>query len=351
MRNGLTLWLAIGACASSSTESHELSKVNWEIWTRIDTHFGMRELDRVRAPATQKSDTCSPVKATSTLPRFGEIVNAAIEEHLFKNQIQMGGIAKKFYGVPNEDNALIVTLTSHPMCTVTQEGLTEVLNRVPPQEVIDKANQFATQYNQIRNHMIGGDKNALAEMKQLWLRLMGCLSYVESLTTADDLPSQIVAQTYGPSGYLKPEGVKWYIDSAQQDAASRLNIGLFQFAPTAGGNISPCRLAWSKSYPSCGIPPSSTTEDFKFIFGSSHQSFNAYCGVNKVLQSFFTQVNTTLATGVYPSNKDTNQKLRAPAQRCVTLHIRAGRAYNHFGPFQNSTGTNLNKLLTCALNP
>jgi hypothetical protein len=41
-----------------------------------------------------------------------------------------------------------------------------------------------------------------------------------------------------------------------------------------------------------------------------------------------------------------NDKLVAPAERCVSLHIKD--AYAHFGPLINTTGDNLVELMRCA---
>jgi len=64
------------------------------------------------------------------------------------------------------------------------------------------------------------------------------------------------------------------------------------------------------------------------LLASSNQDFNIFCGVNKIVQTFAVQID-----GVKRS--------------CVTLHIKSGYAYNHFGPLMNSTGANMASLYNC----
>lgn len=78
------------------------------------------------------------------------------------------------------------------------------------------------------------------------------------------------------------------------------------------------------------------------VLGSSYQSFNAFCGIHKVVQTFAIQVNTSSSSSTHPSNGG-----KTAANRCVTPHFYAGKAYNHFGPLQNSTGENMNSLYSC----
>lgn len=82
------------------------------------------------------------------------------------------------------------------------------------------------------------------------------------------------------------------------------------------------------------------------ILGSAKQTFNAFCGVNKILQTFSVQVNTTKTWATHPNNFH-NGKLINGKDRCITPFIYSGRAYNHFGPLQNSTGSNLETLFNC----
>jgi hypothetical protein len=85
------------------------------------------------------------------------------------------------------------------------------------------------------------------------------------------------------------------------------------------------------------------------VVGSSLQHFNAYCGVHKLLQTFSVQVNSSSTRNTHPDNRS-GGRLKSSSERCVTPHFYAGWAYNHFGPLQNSTGSNLNKLLKCVYN-
>jgi len=174
-----------------------------------------------------------------------------------------------------------------------------------------------------------------------------CLSYVESLTTADRPFSDRIAQAYAPSDYRRPAGVLFYEDPLQPEA-SALNLGLFQFSPDSGGNIYACIKQWNLIYPSCQVPSGGSTKEMLRLLGSSYQSFNAFCGTEKPSEMFSIQVNSSNSKRTHPANWRSDGSLKAPKDRCVSLYF-AGAAYNHFGPFQNSTGNNLEELLTCTL--
>ena len=170
---------------------------------------------------------------------------------------------------------------------------------------------------------------------------MGCLAYTESLTSADVSSSYKVSEEYSPKGFEKPKGVKFYEDP-YQDATSRLNIGLYQFTPNSSGNIYPCVLQWNDFFPENKIDTRADQNELIRVFGSSFQSMNAFCGINKVVQTFAIQVNTDEQKRTHPGNRD-GQSLKASSNRCVTPWFYASYAYNHFGPLQNSTGNNLKK--------
>lgn len=264
----------------------------------------------------------------------------------------MVGFIGSSYGTNNNDNNYFPTsLIRHPLCVVNNSTLSKTINKVPSQSTIDKLNRFAATVNTLRQDVLNGDQSAKKELLSTWTRLFSCLAYTESLGTADSTTSKNVASRVAPSTYRKPAGVKFYDDPAQS-AESRLNIGMFQFTPTASGNIQPCLRAWNKIHseiPSCQLNQKASQNELIPILGSSLQSFNAFCGVHKLIQTFAIQVNTSKSSATSPQNL-VNGKLKNYEERCVTPHFQAGRAYNHFGPFQNSTGSNLEKLFSCVEN-
>jgi hypothetical protein len=208
------------------------------------------------------------------------------------------------------------------------------------------AQRFSDDHNKYRDQFLDGNSDGIKSFQKHWGKFFGCLAYTESLTTADTSTSRNVASQYAASSYTKPDGVKFYIDPVQSQA-SKLNIGLFQFTPTYGGNINPCVKQWNKEYPSCSID-GRTTDDMINAVGSAGQRFNAYCGVHKLLQTFFVQSHSSQTKRTHPSNFAGGMK--SPELRCVTPHIHASLGYNHFGPLQNTTGTNLKKLMSCVYN-
>ena len=263
------------------------------------------------------------------------------------------GFIGSYYGTSSDDSRYFPTsLIRHPLCLSTAASLkTTMKNNVPSNAVIEKLNRFANNINDLRSQVLEGDQSAKKELLSSWSKFFSCLSYSESLSTADMTASQNVANKVAPSGYRKPAGVKFYEDK-EQPAASRLNIGMFQFTPDSAGNIQPCIRAWNELHatkPQCLVNQKSSQSELVKVLGSSLQGFNAFCGIHKLIQTFAIQVNTNKASGTHPSNV-INGKFKPFEERCVTPHFYRGWAYNHFGPFQNSTGRNLDELFTCTLN-
>lgn len=314
-----------------------------------DQYTSYRALNKDRAGTEEDAlDRCDPVLAGRD--NFGERLAYFIYQHAQPRRPHVDVIAQ-YYGISSKRaNHAPVSLTSHPMCNVTKSSLTATLqkaSRVPAQSVIDKMNTWIDRHNTLRAKSLAGDEMAQKDLLGLWGKFMGCLSYKESLTTADTSKSHSVSDKYAPSNYRKPAGVKFYEDPAQNEA-SRLNIGLFQFTPTASGNINACLRHWNELYPSCKVSTSSSRHDLIRNFGSSFQTMNAFCGVNKIIQSFAIQVNSSKSVSTHPSNKS-GSGFKAAANRCVSPFFYSGYSYNHFGPLMNSTGENLNSVLTCAL--
>lgn len=282
---------------------------------------------------------------------FADQISYYAQEMLNDVPAKVGFIGSAYGTSSNDNNYFPTSLIRHPLCLSTSASLSVTMNKVPGQATIDKLNRFANTVNTLRQDVLDGDQAAKKELLSTWSRMFSCLAYAESLSTADSTSSNNVALKVAPSNYRKPAGVKFYEDPAQ-DAASRLNIGMFQFTPNSSGNIQPCIRAWNALHAnksSCQINQKAAQSDLIRILGSSLQSFNAFCGIHKLVQTFAIQANTTKSSATHPSNL-VNGKLKPFEQRCVTPHFQAGRAYNHFGPFQNSTGSNLDKLFTCTLN-
>lgn len=279
---------------------------------------------------------------------FADRIAFFVNQHTKSTRAHLAHLSS-YYGIPSQLSAHTPTsISGFPMCRVTSSSLTHTIgsNRVPAQSVINKLNQFTDRYNNFRKGILEGDLEAEIGMNKLWTRFMSCLAYTESLTTADNNASFNVANKYAPSNYRKPAGVKFYEDPLQNEA-SRLNIGLFQFTPTASGNINPCLRQWNAQNPSCQVATNSSRAELIRVMGSSFQTFNAFCGVNKIQQSFAMQVNSNKTSSTHPENFSGGMK--SPQNRCVTPFFLSGRSYNHFGPLQNSTGKNLDSLMTCAL--
>lgn len=339
--------------------------------TRPTLDFGTRlEADAYLEASAQSGAAVDDNYNSSALMKRREMVNADQvdkcfsdeDEHAyFSDQISyytaellndtpaMVGFIGSYYGTSSNDASYFPTsLIRHPLCTSSSASLGKTINKVPSSSVITKLNNFSSEVNSLRQAVLNGDQSAKTSLLNTWSRFFSCLAYTESLSTADSAASQAVANRVAPAGYRKPAGVKFYDDPAQSEA-SRLNIGTFQFTPTASGNIQPCLKAWNALHarkPTCQVSTGASKSELIKVLGSSLQSFNAFCGVHKLVQTFAIQVNTNKASATHPSNL-VNGKLKPFEQRCVTPHFQSGRAYNHFGPFQNSTGSNMNSLFSC----
>lgn len=251
------------------------------------------------------------------------------------------------YSLPTSQSGFQpASLISNPLCPVTQASLQATIKgrTIPSAATIAKANQFSQNVNELRSQAIAGDRNSLVALTKLWTKFMMCLSYQESLSSADSAASYRAAQSQGIS---KPEGVEYYLDPLQSPE-SRLNIGLFQFTPASGGNIQACIRAWNKKFPSCSINTKESLNGMIPIVGSSRQTFNAFCGVTKIVDMFSVQVNTRSLASVHPDNVNGSNILPGP-NRCVTPFFHSNKSYNHFGPLQNTVNNNLDRLLTCTL--
>jgi hypothetical protein len=326
-----------------------------EIGQKIDSYYSNTELLYGRDPASHSAERCAGNESEDT---FIETINKGVKSALVPRRQELDYIATASYdpyNIYNSNQAYnSVSLISHAMCNVDQSSLATILStssraaQMPSSKGIQDMNTFANRYNDLRKKYLEGDSSAKEKVGALWTRFMGCLSYIESLGDADSPRSDNLADQYAPADYSRPEGVNFYYDRGQP-IESALNIGLFQFAPGSGGNIQGCIRNWNKQYPSCQISQKSSTAEMIRILGDSQQVFNAFCGSNMVLNTFFVQANTKNSYRVHPANINKNGSLKSASERCVSLHVRTGRSYNHFGPFHNSTGSNLDKLMRCAV--
>lgn len=318
------------------------------VGTSVDRAYSRTGLMSLRpAVSLAAADSCH--QELRNQDRFSDRIAFFVNEMMKDQRPEIGSIASLFGASSNVSTHRAVSLKAYPMCNVTAETLAHTISaaKVPSAAVISKLNQFADAYNRHREGALQGKAASELALNKLWTRFMGCLSYAESLTTADTSTSQRVATKVAPSDYRKPAGVKFYEDPLQPEA-SRLNIGLFQFTPTSGGNVHSCLRSWNALYPRCAVPTSTSQAEMIRLLGSGYQTFNAFCGTHKLLQTFAIQVNTTKTSATHPGNLSGGKTI-ASANRCVTPFFRSGWAYNHFGPLQNSTGSNMDAVLSCVL--
>ncbi|MBT7765884.1 MAG: hypothetical protein HN730_01940, partial [Bdellovibrionales bacterium] len=334
-------------------EEAEFIRIGDRVGSDVDAYkgsYGSLQATRSlvgRSPAANQAqstvDQCQP--DLSGQLTFAKRITFFVERMLDSVPSKVESIARYYNLSSNPSTYGVNGLISHPLCRVTRSTLGSTIKKVPGSSTIDMAQEFADRHNNLFELSSDGDQVARNDLIALWGRFFSCLAYTESLSSADQAKSYKVANKYAPSGYQKPPGVKFYEDP-YQNAASRLNIGMFQFTPNYGGNIRPCVNAWNELYPSCKI---GTKKDTLIpALGSSLQSFNAFCGIHKLVQTFTVQTNSTSSRNTHPDNRGSGG-LRPHKDRCVTPHFYSGWAYNHFGPLMNSTGSNLNKLMKCVV--
>lgn len=191
-------------------------------------------------------------------------------------------------------------------------------------------------------------------MKNFYIAMLASMAKRESLSDADihlrpksdKNQSSEFHKYFGGNGiYSRPKGVKFYNDNQQDSEISKRNIGLYQFAPTS--NIDDCFTAWNntvgKRSQSCRIDFDQTTKDKnlqKFLLAAaSDQVFNAFCGANKIVQSYGVQVNSksfkhpefSYMQLTHKDNLLDQEKVKAPTDRCVSPFVFRGNAFMHFG--------------------
>lgn len=327
------------------------SEVSYPVGSVVDTTYkSYRELLVTRnAPQGHHTDSCDPM--LDSQDRFADRISYAVELKMQPSKAQLGYVASHFNMNGDINTYLPNSLVSHPLCQVTAGTLKTTLSgkNIPGTATITKINTFVNKMNQYRREALNGNRQGYVKASKLWTKYMMCLSYMESLTTADSAKAKEIAERVAPSDYRRPAGVNFYEDK-NQPIESRLNIGLYQFTPDAGGNIQACIRSWNALYPKCAISKNTRSEEMIRILGSSMQTFNAFCAANKVTDMFSVQINAKSAYNTHPANVNANGTLKAPVDRCVSPHMSVGRSYNHFGPFQNTSGFTLDNIISCTLN-
>lgn len=256
------------------------------------------------------------------------------------------------YNLPNKiADHQEIELDQIKLCPVSESSLRQTLNgskRVPAASTIQKLQKFSNLHNKLIADIKLDIPASKIRLERLWTKMLYCLSYTESLSGSPDSSySRNIASKHAPSDYDKAEGVTFYEDPLQ-DEVSRLNIGIYQFTPNTDGNIKACIRSWNDLHPKCQIKEKLSKGESIKLLGSNFQTFNSFCGVNKIMQSFAVQVNTRSSGSTHPANIQSG-KLVSANNRCVSPFFYSGKAYNHFGPLMNSTGKNLEHVIGCTM--
>jgi hypothetical protein len=315
----------------------------------VDDFKNGDELQKTRSIVNDdKVDQCTAEKTGEPMDQFSDQISYNVASMLEPTPVAIGAIGG-LYGAPSDDASYHPTsLMSHQLCNVSAASLKKTLKKIPDSATINKMNKFSNEMNELRARANAGDTVAKAELQKKWTKVFSCLSYTESLSSGDSARTRSIAAQVVPDDYERPEGIAFNMDAAQP-AVSKLNVGMYQFTPNSTGNIKSCLKAWNAmnaGKQSCQVNASGSQDEMIKLLGSSHQSFNSFCGVHKVVETFAIQAYTKKATATSPANMS-GGALKESANRCVTPYFYAGWAYNHFGPLQNSTGANLKELHQC----
>lgn len=272
---------------------------------------GAGELDAVRS--SENFDNCKPDEAKIQVQTFREQINDWVQ-YFSANEVPLSlEDIYPYYQVKNGLSAL--SLRDLNYCEMDRDTLSRTLKNIPSENTISALNNF-----------FRSDVN--------YDKLFSCLALEESLGDPDTSASKkIFREVTGRNE--KPLGVKFYHDR-EQPKESALNIGLFQFTPDINGNIHSCVKSWNKIFDKQNNCQIKNNHDALSALSTSAQNFNAFCGVHKIIETAAIQMRSEKISAHFK-----------PGYECVSLQMRAGLAYNHFGPLQNSTGKNLRSLAKC----
>jgi hypothetical protein len=366
-----------------------------EIAQRIDAYFHdpARGLtgDQLWRPRKLDGAVVDACRAGGTwgYANFFSSITQAVEVAVPARRIHSNPVIDQGYGLPGYAKSRPVGLASHPLCRMDAGSMAYILgdNSVPDSDTIATINGFADKVNDLRVRA-KTDKNAARKLSRTWSTLFGCLAYAESLASPGDVDPdktkydglfrsfvdsrEDIRRAFDQAGITeRPSGVLFWTDrdggfyrelyKARDEGTLTPEFralletkyptwtvaGLYQFSPEAYGNASTCMEQWNEERPGCRINFNDPAASL--AIASPGQTFNAYCGVMKVVESFNSQINTVNVTGVHPENLLSNGRIKPSERRCVSLVARAGRGriYAHFGPLRNSTGKNLAALMSC----
>lgn len=373
-----------------------------QAYGELQQRIGDRYPNQMTLPRTQqdKVDACRTNQKS-----FGDAIANAVQDHFTARTVLLPENVRKAYGLEGTD-PMPVGLLTHAFCPVTEVSLEHLLGKefVPPKEAIRILQRLTVLLNEARQ------KKDADRARSLYTALFGCIAYEEALAVPgdfgagkkkmDDAFSEYLSgheslrkyfETKNPetgeATLLRPPGIIAYIDrqggyaievrklraelekakaDGSYDQKTELEyqlaltelrrkykswpvLGMFQFLPDGHGNIRACIESWNELYPRCAIRIASR-DDVALSLVSHGQTFNAFCGVQKLVHSFHSQIHSGFSTGTDLANALPDGTLKPAAQRCLSIVSRSGngRVYSHFGPLRNSVKDNLGHVLKCA---
>lgn len=298
------------------------------VMNAVDAYFRRTELAKIRL-RNSETDIELIVDQRST---FADQIGLEVARHVAKAPVDLTRNVTPFYAVDARPPGGVFSFAQHPLCRSSRTDLKRIFRK--DANLLDDEVELAQAFEKAANaafQRARKDPSDTGPLLQVWGALTGCLAYAESLGDADGTASVAEARRRLGSSYRKPPGVKVYYDKWHNNEASRLNLGLYQFVLTKGGNTSPCLAVWKElELASFDKIDGYDKQGMANFVGSSAQSFNAFCGLNKIAQSLYVTAYTREKKETHPDNIAPDGSLKPPADRCVSPFHR--RAYSHFSP-------------------
>ena len=281
-------------------QSEDTVSLSGEVFGQVDKSVKASQLSKKRK--TDDFDRkCMGLKNESS---FADVIATEVNKNLAPKGNVVGAdrvfglgkteVAEQFSApssMPEGAKSTDVALNSTKLCEVAGSN--------------DQANVYNLAIKSYNETIGKTDAASLSIQKKFWYAQMGCLAYAEAgVTSSEKFPPQ------------KPY------------------VGLFQFDAPKGktGNTATCNDVWNEKAPEGCKVGSSSSPDFvsnQAALGSASQSFNAFCGVQKVLQTFYIQK--------YGKNKAS----------CVSIAAPPKSSYNHFVPVNSVSKDDFKVMASC----
>ena len=312
-KNSFTFVFAMLLASSAWAENSELSHggtssegtvaLKDEVFQLIDKSVQRSQLSQARQP-NDFDKKCGGMSAKDA--SFADAIAKQVDASLTPSSNQKVAGASRLFGLSLSG---VAEAYSAPDSMPSKKPDSDLALNAAPLCEVESSSPDAKIYNAaLRNYnaTIGKSDEASRRLqKKFWYAQMGCL--------ADALMDDQRA-------------------SVTDNVAQKKILGLFQF-DAVGGNTAPCNDVWNAQAPEgCRVDSRNRPGFVKSsdALGSSGQSYNAFCGVQKVLQTFYIQ--------------RFSKKVQAS---CVSLAAPKKSIYNPFAPVKSVDRDEFKVMASC----